>query len=495
VSQNSRPARTAAGLIPQDGLTRALWIGALALCLALALLPWLVKLDGHPHADWQQFLGRFHPLTVHIPIGLLVLMPLLELAGAFRPAMREAAGFVLALALAGCLAALTLGFLLAHGSGQAGVTVSRHMAGGVLLTIAVLLALLARPAWALRPASGATFAVSYLYPSLLTAVLLLLTWTAHQGGSLTHGVNYLTQYMPATLKRLAGSGSPAADSASFYAQQINPILDANCVSCHGESKVSGGLRLDSYDRLMRGGNNGAVIVAGKPDLSLLLKRVTLAPSDKLFMPAEGKPPLQPEQIALIKAWIQQGASSSAQSIAGVSIRTSSPEPPLEPVADYGALMPEIRKLDEGQGAKLIQVSAKPSDGLTLLTVDAGAGFGDAQLAGLQKFAPYIVEAQLARTAVTDAAFDTLRQFTHLRALHLEGTHITGQGPAGPSLEKLKPLTQLTYLNLSGTQVTAQAIAPLSAMKNLRHIYLYNTPAQPVHAPPPDPPQLNAGTAQ
>ncbi len=95
------------------------------------------------------------------------------------------------------------------------------------------------------------------------------------------------------------------------------------------------------------------------------------------------------------------------------------------------------------------MSAKPSDGLVLFTVDAASTFDDAQLTQFQKFAPFIVEAELGRTAVTDASFDTLKQFTHLRALHLEETKITGSG-----LPKLASLSQLSYLNLSGTQVTA-----------------------------------------
>ena len=73
------------GLLPKNKTTRIAWMCALAFSLLLALLPWIVKLDGHPHADWQQFLGRFHPLAVHLPIGLLVLVPLLEIAGASRP--------------------------------------------------------------------------------------------------------------------------------------------------------------------------------------------------------------------------------------------------------------------------------------------------------------------------------------------------------------------------------------------------------------------------
>jgi mono/diheme cytochrome c family protein len=412
---------------------------------------------------------------VHLPIGLLVLLPLLEIVGRFRPALREAAGFVLGLSFASCLFALALGVLLAYGSGDAGTGVTLHESGGIALTIGVLLCLLARPSWS-------SSSLPYIYPPLLTCTLLALTWTAHHGGSLTHGSNYLTQYMPASLKRMTTFGATPPPATSFYAKRINPVLDANCVSCHGAGKVQGGLRLDSYESLMKGGQDGPAIVAGKPEESLLLVRVTLPPSHKQFMPAEGKPPLKTEQIAWIKAWIQQGASPTAVTLSGISIHEDRPELPLQPVGDYSALAAEIKQMQLSQGPKLMPVSAKPEDGLVLFTVDAAASFGDAQLSQFQKFAPYIVEAELGRTAVTDASFDTLKQFTHLRALHLEETQVTGNG-----LAKLAPLSQLVYLNLSGTKVTAAAIAPLSSMKNLRRIYLYNTPAQPATSAEPTAP--------
>src|SRR6202023_3063485 len=119
--------------------------------------------------------------------------PLLEIVGKLRPALREAAGFVLGLAFVSCLFALMLGVLLAYGSGDAGAGVTRHESGGIALTIGVLLCLLARPWWS----SGT---VAHVYPVLLTCTLLALAWTAHQGGSLTHGGSYLTQYMPASMK-------------------------------------------------------------------------------------------------------------------------------------------------------------------------------------------------------------------------------------------------------------------------------------------------------
>lgn len=447
----------------------AQWIFALGLSVLLVTLPFALPLDGRPHADALQFLGRFHPLLVHLPIGMLVLLPLLELAGTTRLALREAAGFVLLLTLATGALAFVFGILLAYGSGVMGVTVTRHMWGAIALLVELMLCAAARAAWV----SGQFHRI---YPALLVLTLLTLTWTAHQGGSLTHGSDYLTRYMPGPLKQLFPSASAASDAAyvgSVYARNIHPILDAKCVSCHGASKVQAGLRLDFYDLLMKGGKDGAVVQPRNPDRSLLLQRVMLSPTDRHFMPAEGKTPLTVDEIATLRAWILAGASPSAASIPGISTAEKNADLPLQPVGDYSNMMNEIRQMQNSEGAKLVAVSATPSDGLILRTNDVASKFDDAQLARFQRFAPFIVEAELARTAVTDACFDILSKFSNLRALHLEGTAVTGR-----ALAKLSPLSQLTYLNLSGTKVTSDALAPLKSMPNLRHIYLFNTPAEP-----------------
>jgi hypothetical protein len=229
---------------------------------------------------------------------------------------------------------------------------------------------------------------------------------------------------------------------------------------------------------MRGGKDGAVVVPGKPETSMLLARVTLAPGDPHFMPAEGRTPLTSDEVFWIRAWIKTGATATATSIPAVdsndALSEGPHEPSPEPVGDYSQLLSEIVRMQHGLGAKLVPMSANPSDGLILRTVDVASSFGDAQLRGFEKFAPYIVEAELGRTAITDASVDTLKTFTHLRALHLEGTAITGA-----DLGKLSALTQLTYLNLSGTKVNMQSVAPLRNMPRLRHLYLFNTLAQPI----------------
>ena len=92
-----------------------------------------------------------------------------------------------------------------------------------------------------------------------------------------------------------------------YSREIKPILKERCFACHGALKQTAGLRLDTGAMLRRGGDGGPAVVSGKTSASLLVERIT-SQDDAQRMPAEGKP-LTAEQIALIKAWIEQGATS------------------------------------------------------------------------------------------------------------------------------------------------------------------------------------------
>src|ERR1019366_4661954 len=74
--------------------------------------------------------------------------------------------------------------------------------------------------------------------------------------------------------------SPAA--IQFFETKVRPILVENCFECHGEKKERGGLRLDSLAAMLEGGDQGAAIVAGHPEKSLLVKAISH--QDKLKMP-------------------------------------------------------------------------------------------------------------------------------------------------------------------------------------------------------------------
>ena len=91
--------------------------------------------------------------------------------------------------------------------------------------------------------------------------------------------------------------------------QIQPILSENCYACHGpdEATVEGELRLDDRILALKGGESEKAIVPGDPAKSLLLKRINHADPDKLMPPPEKKEHLKPEQVALIRQWIEEGA--------------------------------------------------------------------------------------------------------------------------------------------------------------------------------------------
>jgi len=109
---------------------------------------------------------------------------------------------------------------------------------------------------------------------------------------------------------LAAPGSAARSAEPVdYLRDIRPLLKERCFSCHAALKQEGNLRLDTGDRIRRGGETGAAAVAGKPLESHLLQRVTAKdPGER--MPPEGDP-LKPEQIERLTRWIAEGVITPA----------------------------------------------------------------------------------------------------------------------------------------------------------------------------------------
>lgn len=101
---------------------------------------------------------------------------------------------------------------------------------------------------------------------------------------------------------------PAAKKTGVtYATDIKPIFDKSCIKCHGEEKQKGKLRLDSLEWTLKGADGEDIVKKGKSAESELVHSVARLNEDEA-MPPEGKgDPLTPEQVGLIRAWIDQGA--------------------------------------------------------------------------------------------------------------------------------------------------------------------------------------------
>src|SRR5262245_53381583 len=99
--------------------------------------------------------------------------------------------------------------------------------------------------------------------------------------------------------------APTNRQVSFE-KDIQPLLSRACFSCHGAEKQRAGLRLDIGARALQGGNSGAVIKPGDSAGSMLIHLVAGLDAERRMPPGKGKE-LKPEEVGLLRAWIDQGA--------------------------------------------------------------------------------------------------------------------------------------------------------------------------------------------
>ncbi|WP_417740486.1 c-type cytochrome domain-containing protein [Rosistilla oblonga] len=117
---------------------------------------------------------------------------------------------------------------------------------------------------------------------------------------------FATAAQPGRMPAAAIRQSTGKETVSF-AKDVASILIQNCNGCHIDARqVQGGLRMNTFAQLNRGGDSGPIVMAGKPDMSLLLQRLKGEGGNR--MPAGGRPPLSDEQIELISTWIKEGAT-------------------------------------------------------------------------------------------------------------------------------------------------------------------------------------------
>ncbi len=95
-----------------------------------------------------------------------------------------------------------------------------------------------------------------------------------------------------------------------YSRDVKPLLAKNCVSCHGPTKQSASLRLDSFQGIQKGGNSGAIVAPGKSADSRMIQAVSGSKKEVAKMPLKGS--LGSDDIALLKRWVDEGAKGPAQ---------------------------------------------------------------------------------------------------------------------------------------------------------------------------------------
>ncbi|MFT7035836.1 MAG: putative membrane protein/mono/diheme cytochrome c family protein, partial [Cyclobacteriaceae bacterium] len=264
-----------------------------------------------------QLLGRLHPLVVHFPIGLLVValfMEMLTLNGK-RPGLREGINWMVYIGALSAILSASLGWFLKTFDDYSGELIEWHQNLGIATAIFSVVT-----AYILYKSSKLV-----AYRASLVISVVLLTITGHLGANLTHGEDFLTDVLPgskddyddgkslmllASLKKVDSLSETQQDKLNL---EVRAIFAHNCYQCHSENKQKGELVLENKRGVFQGGENGPVIVAGKPEESEIYRRITLSPNDDKVMPKKGKV-LKNNEIALIKLWIEKGAHWSDRAL-------------------------------------------------------------------------------------------------------------------------------------------------------------------------------------
>ena len=340
------------------------WTAALLLLVGfvagLLIFPPLYDAPKTEASDMVVFIGRFHPILLHLPIGSLIFLAMLEvLCMGRRGEAKHGSTALLALFVgaAGSVLAVIAGIMLSREGGYAGGNFSLHQTMGIIGTAGVLLALVTR----LMAMGQGNWELLHAYRALFFLSFGIMSLGAHFGGNMSHGSKFMTERAPEPIKSQmiamekwmlsfvekpkpekteekapetpkateppkvlqtpptptpspTPPPTPAAGDKLVFANLIQPIFAAKCNKCHGEEKKKGDLRLDTFEFTMAGGAESAKkknnVVPGKPADSLSYQLVISAEDEDMHMPPEGKDQLTQEEIAIFKWWIEQGASAS-----------------------------------------------------------------------------------------------------------------------------------------------------------------------------------------
>ncbi|MDQ0637655.1 mono/diheme cytochrome c family protein [Pedobacter sp. W3I1] len=423
-----------------------------------------------------EFFGRFHPVFVHLPIGILLLgciCILLSFAAKFIN-LKPAIPIMLLLGALSAVVSCITGYLLANGGDYDGKLVSNHQWMGI--SVAVLSFIL----WMiyLKVKSNA------ILGTIAVVLIVLISITGHLGGSLTHGSDYLT----APLKSGSTKGGaaippiPNVQEAFIYQNAIQPLFQNRCYSCHGSEKQKGKLRLDQEEYILKGGEDGHTIVKGKADDSELMKRILLPLNDEDHMAPKEKPQLTPNEITLLKWWIDNGADFKKKF-------KDLPQP-----ENIKTILASLQKGESGAGQiKASDIPAKEVSavdnkvlkkftdaGISVFPVAQNTNYLSANFINAQSLDKDVLDLiksiekqllwlKLENNKVNDQTLTAIKDCINLTRLNLNNTQITDAG-----LASLKDLDQLQSLSLVGTKITAKGINQLKKLKNLKFLYIYQT---------------------
>ncbi len=423
-----------------------------------------------------ELIGRFHPVLVHLPIGILLLASLFQwlVVKESYKRLEPAIGIALFWGMLSAIGSCISGYLLSQSGDYDEQLVNSHQWLGISVAVVGILQY-----YLYRRSVNAGFA-KWIAVILFSLIII----TGHLGGSLTRGADYLTKPLDSGSdgKKVVRKPLPDVQSALVYSEVVAPLLEEKCYGCHGPNKQKGKFRLDKPEFIMKGGKEGNDVIAGNTEKSELIKRLLLKRNEDHHMPPKEKPQLNEKEIALLHWWIESGASFDKrvkelrqperikQFLLALQQKTE-PEILLIPEASVSpadtATLAFLKKrgiavTPVAENSNYLQVSFIGVDSVT-----------DKDIALLLPLKKQLLALRLSNAPITDEALKIIGQGTALMKLYLDHTKISDKG-----LIQLQSLANLQYLNLVGTEITLQGMQQLKSLNKLLSIYLYQSAIKP-----------------
>jgi uncharacterized membrane protein len=430
---------------------------------------WLFESGVQQLPPWIKVAGRLHPMVLHFPIAMLLLIALLELlhlvsgkssSGTADHHVSSGDTIDLLLGITAFTAVLTAlcGFFLLYGGGYENSNdLYWHKVFGIITSlIAGLLS------W-LRSIKKV-----YYVPALISGCIMLIV-TGHLGSSVTHGDDFITAPLMTKIKKIKN-----INEAVVYEDMIQPIFNDKCIGCHNPNKRKGALLLTSYKELLKGGENGLVLLPGNADSSVLFNLLLLPANDDRHMPPEGKPQPDAGEIAIIKWWISAGAdpkqkfkdSKSPDSITKIVRAKYDAGSALDQLDIDFADIDLINKLNNNdRGVKQLSLE-KPYISIFMANRKK---ISNTEIEELFPIKDQIISINLSHSNITNEQIRMIAGFHHLRAIYFENTNINDS-----AVNAISGLKYLEYLNVSNTKVTDAVLGLASKIKSLTRLFLYET---------------------
>lgn len=435
-------------------------LSGITFCFAF-LLAFLLLFEGKlAIAGILPSIGRLHVLSLHLPIGMLMLISILVLVrkNSFNPSFTDVLTTSLWITSFFAFCTALFGLILSKESGYDNELVVFHKRWGVATAYLIYLLCLLN--------------TEKLYFKIGLAIsILTLIIGSHLGASITHGEGYLRGNTGEQQKMYTFD-----EEASFYQNAIYPILDAKCVSCHNPKKKKGELDLTTMESIIKGGKEGLAIDKNKPEMSRLLEFIHLPENDKKHMPPSGKPQLLPEEIKILQRWIMDGADFTKkwnEYPDGDTIKLMALSLVKRPTAEIYNFEPANNKLIETLNDPFCTITPLDISSPALkANFFVRAAYQSGKLKDLQKIRTQLVELNMSNMPVTDEEIKNITAFTNLKKLILNNSLVTDK-----AITDLAKMPFLESLALSGTKITKAAIPVLNQSKSLKEVFIWNTEIQ------------------